>query len=145
LSRDFSEQIDNMRQPVAKISWDEATRYCKLLNKELPSRMQWEKAARGTSGYRYPWGNNWPNCRYTNFSGDPGSGCGTGRTAIVGSRSGDISPFGLYDMGGNVKEFTKDRIGDKIFVKKGGAIPLNFKIYVYLLIKLLIFHIKHLI
>jgi len=83
--------------PVDEVSWDSAVAYCQWANKRLPTEAEWEVAARGTEGLLFPWGNN------PNDISLPQSG-----TYAVGSNADDQSPFGVYDMGGNVWEWVGD-------------------------------------
>ncbi len=89
--------------PVTGISWFDAYSYCQWREKRLPSEMEWEKAARGAHGFEYPWGNQWDVTK---------TNTGEGEQALtvlpVGSVKGDISPYGAYDMAGNVSEWTND-------------------------------------
>jgi formylglycine-generating enzyme required for sulfatase activity len=103
--------------PVVGVSWDDANAYCQWLSKKtglkfkLPTEAQWEKAARGTDGRKYPWGNHDPYYNgqyYANY--DPGKDDADGYiyTAPVGSFPNGVSPYGLLDMAGNVWEWCSD-------------------------------------
>ena len=85
--------------PVTEVSYFEAEGYCKSLGKRLPTKLEWEKAARGDKGWKYPWGNV-HNPKNTNSQE-----AGVGGTAPVGSYEGGKSPYGVMDMSGNVWEW----------------------------------------
>ena len=90
--------------PVTSVNWYDASSYCKWLGKRLPGEAEWEKAARGPQGFAYPWGDEWDIAK---------SNTGDLREseeilAAVGSFPGDVSVFGVYDMGGNVSEWVSD-------------------------------------
>jgi len=107
--------FDRPRQPITGISWFDAVKYCEAHGKHLPTEAQWEKAARGTDGRLYPWGNEPATCERSVIMDKTGRGCGTpkagghpekGRPLEVGTRPAGI--FGLFDMSGNSWEWVYD-------------------------------------
>jgi Sulfatase-modifying factor enzyme 1/TIR domain len=104
---DWSKQLKKPDHPVVSISWYDAIAYVQWLANVtgkrfvLPSESQWEKAARGTDGQFYPWGDQWYHGR-ANTRDEEKFG-----TTQIGEYPEGISPFGIWDMAGNVWEWTR--------------------------------------
>lgn len=101
-------------QPITGVNWYQARAYCRAAGKDLPTEAQWEKAARGSEGELYPWGDALVSCDHAVIQDRKGRSCGvkkrgtssTGRVLAVGSRP--AGRYGIFDLIGNVEEWVLD-------------------------------------
>jgi formylglycine-generating enzyme required for sulfatase activity len=120
-----SNRFDN--HPAVDVSWHDATAYCEWLTDRLkergwlvrlPTEAQWEKAARGTEGWQYPWGAEEIDPNRANYGKT-----GINTTSPVGCFPGGISPCGAMDMIGNVDEWCRDWYQDDYYAKSPSKNP----------------------
>lgn len=108
--------------PVTHVTREQAEAYLKSVGKRLPTAAEWERAARGHDGRRYPWGSSWEPARgnLTENGRASKNFCSVGRMKPVGSYPAGASPFGCLDMCGNAWEWVSDfREGRPVI--RGGA------------------------
>lgn len=98
----------NANEPVTGLSWAEARAYATWSGRELPSEAEWEKAARGSQAFDFPWGNGSPVWHRLRKQG---------QIDDVGSFRGDVSPFGVCDLAGNAREWCNDLYHEQYYAQ----------------------------
>lgn len=114
----YYQYSDYSDHPVVNVTWAQADQYCKWRGGYLPTEAQWEKAARGGDERTYPWGEE-VDCTKANYRT-----C-VGNTAKIGSYESGKSPYGVYDLAGNVWEWVADWYDDNYYQYSPSSNPLG--------------------
>jgi sulfatase modifying factor 1 len=111
-SNEGTRRFEHSHLPVSMVSWDDARDYCAFRGLRLPTEAEFERAARGARGRRYPWGElfNRRAANHGRFGWDvTDSTDGFAELAPIGSFSAGVTPDGIHDLAGNVAEWVQDR------------------------------------
>jgi sulfatase modifying factor 1 len=100
--------------PVVNVDWVDADAYCSWAGKRLPTEAEWERAARGITGRRFPWGDVEPTRTLANYLNQWRNGAGL---EPVGNHQQGASPEGVYDLQGNVWEWVSDWYDPRYYEK----------------------------
>lgn len=103
----YDSKWDKPNHPVVGVSYHEAEAYAKWAGKRLPTEQEWEKAARGEDGRQYPWGEEFDKYKCNYVKGFVASIFSDGETPVTKYPNG-VSPYGCYDMVGNVAQWCVD-------------------------------------
>ena len=105
---------EHAKRPVIGVDWDDADAFCRWAGKRLPTETEWEHAARGDDGRQYPWGNQTPTSDLANYA--LGARFSYSQTLMpVGHYEKGKSPYGIYDLAGNVWEWVQDWYGTNYY------------------------------
>ena len=115
-----------VNHPINCVDRLQAEAYCRFVGKRLPTEAEWEYAARGVAGNRFPWGNERPSCAVLVIERAGAGVCrdGTTGTGTVGSYPANASPFGALDMSGNVREWVSDGFDENAYRRGDTANPV---------------------
>lgn len=114
--------VANADRPVRWVNWMDAMGYCLWVGKRLPTEAEWEKAARGTDGRMYPWGNDPPTLAHAVYGLKEN---GAEAISVIGARDRGMSPYGAHDMAGNLYEWVMDWYAEDHYLHFANGTAVN--------------------
>lgn len=120
---EWEEQLLHPNRPVVSVTWYEAAAWCAWAGGRLPSEAEWERAARGADGRKYPWGNQAPDPERANYDET-----GIRHATPVGLFPRGMTPDGIHDLAGNVWEWVGDWYDETYYGKSPAGNPRGPKL-----------------